>query len=78
MHNWVQFGDNTFMVIFKIKKIREAKKITLYKLAQETGISRAYLRNLENNKNCNPTILVLCKIAIALKVDIKDLFDFVP
>lgn len=62
------------MIIFVIKEIRENKNITLYRLSKLTGLSRTYLRNLENNINANPTVSVLEKISIALNVDIKDLF----
>lgn len=62
------------MVIFNIKKIREKKNITIYKLSKITGLSRTYIRNLENNKNVNPTINSLFSISNALNVDIKDLF----
>lgn len=62
------------MQIFVIKMLRTSKNITLYKLSKETGLSRTYLRNLENNKAFNPTILALEKIAIALNVNIKQLF----
>lgn len=62
------------MIIFVIKKIRENKCISQYKLSHITNISRTYIRNLENNKNCNPTMNVLFSIASALEVNIKDLF----
>lgn len=62
------------MVIFVIKDIRNKKNINLYKLSKVTGLSRSYLRDLENNKKHNPTISSLSKIAIALNVSIKDLF----
>jgi transcriptional regulator with XRE-family HTH domain len=62
------------MQIFVIKKIRESKNITLYKLSKETGISRTYLRDLENNTKFNPTLLMLEKISNALNVKLKDLF----
>lgn len=62
------------MVIFNIKTIRIKKRITLYKLSKLTGLSRTYIRNIENNKNINPTIFCLFKIANALEVNIKDLF----
>lgn len=62
------------MQIFVIKMLRTSKNITLYKLSKETGLSRTYLRNLENNKTFNPTINVLEKIAVALNVNIKQLF----
>lgn len=62
------------MIVFNIKNIRKQKEITLYRLEKLTGISRAYLYRLENNKTTNPTISTLYKIAIALNVNIKDLF----
>lgn len=62
------------MQIFVIKMLRTSKNITLYKLSKNTNLSRTYLRNLENNKTFNPTMLVLEKIARALNVSIKQLF----
>lgn len=62
------------MIIFNIKRIREVKNITIYKLSKTTGLSRTYIRNLENNKNANPTINSLFSISNALDVNIKDLF----
>lgn len=62
------------MIVFKIKEIRETKNITLYYLSKNTGISRTYLRALENNKKSNPTIQTLYKIALVLDVNVKDLF----
>lgn len=63
------------MIVFKIKDIRENKNISLYTLSKSTKITRSYLRDLENNKKCNPTLQVLCKIAESLNVNVKDLFD---
>lgn len=62
------------MLIFNIKNIRLNKNITLYNLSKKTGLSRTYLRNMENNINTNPTLSVLEKISTALDVNIKDLF----
>lgn len=62
------------MFIFNIKKIREDKNISLNKLNKLTGISRAYLFDLENNRKFNPTLAMLEKIAEALDVNIKELF----
>lgn len=62
------------MQIFMIKMLRTNRNMTLYKLSKETGLSRTYLRNLENNKTFNPTLLTLEKIAKALDVNIKNLF----
>lgn len=62
------------MVIFVIKNIRKRKNINLYRLSKLTGITRSYLRDLENNKKNNPTLKTLTQIANALDVNIKDLF----
>ena len=62
------------MFVFVIKQLREKKKITQYRLSQMTDISRTYIRNLENNKPCNPTMHILELIAEALEVNVKDLF----
>lgn len=64
------------MYVFVIKLLRRSKNITLYKLSQVTGISRTYLRKLENNNVFNPTMQILNKIANALDVTIKDLFYY--
>ena len=69
------FGSN-FMYVFVIKPLRKSRNITLYGLSKSTGISRTYLRNLENNKVFNPTMKILDKIANALDVTIKDLFYY--
>lgn len=62
------------MFVFAIKNIRLNKKITIYELSKSTGLSRTYIRNLENNKRTNPTLKVLLDIANALDVNVKDLF----
>lgn len=62
------------MFIFVIKELRKNKNISQYKLSQMTDISRTYLRNLENNKKCNPSMHILSLIAEALEVNVKDLF----
>ena len=62
------------MLIFVIKKIRKSKNISLNKLSIATGISRAYLFDLENNRRMNPTFSVLERISEVLNVNIKELF----
>lgn len=64
------------MYIFAIKPLRKSRNISLYELSNLTGVSRTYLRNLENNKSFNPTLFILDKIAKALNVTIKDLFYY--
>lgn len=62
------------MIVFNIRNIRKSKKISLRKLSDMSGISRAYLYDLESNRRFNPTLFILQKIAEVLEVDIKDLF----
>lgn len=62
------------MFVFVIKNIRKNKNLSLYKLSQMTGISRTYLRDLENNKKFNPSVSTLEKISSALDVNVKKLF----
>lgn len=62
------------MYVFNIKNLRKSKGISLNKLHQMTGVSRAYLHDLENNRRFNPTLFILQKISEVLEVNIKDLF----
>lgn len=62
------------MIIFRIKEIRMKKQISLKRLSEQTDISRAYLYDLENNRRINPSLRILTDIAIALNVNVKDLF----
>lgn len=62
------------MFVFNIRNLRKNKKISLRKLSDMTGISRAYLYDLESNRRFNPTLFILQKIAEVLEVDVKDLF----
>ena len=62
------------MIVFNIRNVRKNRKISLRKLSDITGISRAYLYDLENNRRFNPTLFILQKIAEVLEVNIKDLF----
>ena len=62
------------MYVFNIRNLRRSKGISLNKLHQMTGVSRAYLYDLENNRRFNPTLFILEKIAEELEVNIKNLF----
>ena len=62
------------MIVFAIKSIRVKKNVNLYQLSKHTGLTRSYLRDLENNKKHNPTLNTLEKIAKSLEVKVKDLF----
>ena len=59
----------------RIKYLRELKKLTQDKLAEKTGLSIDYIGKIEVNIN-KPGLRALIKIANALDVHIKELFDF--
>ena len=59
----------------KIRQLRAGKGLSLNKLAEEAGISKAYLSQLENSVSKQPSAEVLFKIASALGTTIADLLD---
>ena len=58
----------------KVKLFRTIKGWSQEKLALEAGIDRTYLPGIEKGER-NVSITVVEKLAIALKVEIKDFFD---
>ena len=59
----------------KIKQLREEKGVSLSKLAETAGISKAYMSQLENSVSKRPSAEILFKIASALGTTIADLLD---
>ena len=58
----------------KIKELRKQKGLSQEKLANLAEIDRTYLPTIEKGER-NVSIEVVEKLAIALNVQIKDLFD---
>jgi transcriptional regulator with XRE-family HTH domain len=58
----------------KIKQIREAKNLTLADLGKKTGLSKALLSRIENNRS-SPPIATLSRIALGLGVPISVFFE---
>ncbi len=59
----------------RIKVLREKAHLTQEKLAEKCGISLDYLGKIEVNIN-KPGLKTVLKLANALDVPIKELFDF--
>ncbi|MBQ4114786.1 helix-turn-helix transcriptional regulator [bacterium] len=59
----------------RVKYLREANNLTQEKLAELTGLSTDYIGKIEVNIN-KPGLRALIKIAEALNVHIKELFNF--
>ena len=58
----------------RIYEIRKEKSLSQEKLALKANIDRAYMHLIEKGKT-NVSIELIEKIAIALEIDIKDLFN---
>ena len=58
----------------RIRYFRELKGYTVNKLANLSGISQSYLREIELN-NKNPTIEMLSILCETLEISIKDFFE---
>lgn len=58
-----------------LKEAREFNSFTLRQIEEETGISNAYLSQLENDKIKNPSAQVLFKLASVYHVDLNTLLS---
>lgn len=58
----------------KVKKIRLDRGLSQEGLANEANLDRTYIPGIEKGER-NVSITVIEKLAIALKVDIRDLFS---
>jgi len=61
-------------VIIKLREIRIEKNISIRELSRKTGISKSHLNYIENGER-EPTISVIVRIALALGIDEKDLYE---
>lgn len=60
-------------VEIKIREVRESKNISLTQLSKTTGIAKSHLSNIERGEK-EPSISILVRIALALRVDEKSLY----
>lgn len=64
------------MIKYNLKKIREEKGLTKKELEKLSGVSDTHIGAIERNER-EMGLEVLCKLADALDVDIKELFDYI-
>ncbi len=61
---------------FKLKELREMRRMSYEQLAQKSGVARSYIQRIESNDNSvNPSARILCKLAKALDVSVEMLFE---
>ena len=58
----------------RITELRKAKNLSVNKLANLTGVSQSYLRDIELG-NKNPTVNFLALICSTLDISLRDFFD---
>ncbi len=61
-------------IIYKLKEAREQKNLSLQELSKRSGVAVDIIERTENNKY-EPYLLDMLKIAEALKVNVKDLYE---
>jgi XRE family transcriptional regulator of biofilm formation len=59
------------MIGYRVKSLREERKMSISELSAKSGVAKSYISSLERNLQTNPTILVLEKISriLCIKVD---------
>lgn len=57
-----------------LKYFRNKTKMTQCQLAEKSGLSQAYINELENGRKLNPSYMVLTKLADALGISTSELF----
>lgn len=63
------------MLGVKIKSARESKNMSIYELANKSGLSDSYLSRLENGQRKDPSISTVIKIVTALEISINDFIN---
>lgn len=59
----------------KVQKLRETKKYTKGRLSELAGLDYSYIGKIERCEK-SPNLRTIIKLADALEVPVKDLFDF--
>lgn len=61
-------------IIIKLKEVRERYNISLRELAKLTGISKSHLNYIEKGER-EPSLSTIIRIAVALNIDEKELYE---
>ena len=58
----------------KLKTTRKSKKISVYRLSQQSGVSETHIRDLERGDR-NPSFDTLNRLAVPLGLSLSELFN---
>ena len=64
------------VIILRLTRLCEKKKITINKLATLSGITQSTVENIMSGKTKNPKLKTLHKLAIGLDMTLSELLDF--
>ena len=68
-------NDSLILFAKRLKFLRNQRKLTLEKLSELVDMSPNHISKLEGART-NPSFPLISKLAYALNVEMKDLFDF--
>lgn len=63
------------LIGLRIKQLRRARELSQEELSEKVGISSKYLSSIERGKE-NPTLDTFIRLALALNVEISELFNY--
>lgn len=64
------------VIILRLTRLCEEKKITINKLATLSGITQSTVENIMSGKTKNPKLKTLHKLALGLGMTVSELLDF--
>lgn len=62
-------------VIYKVEEYRKMRGLSQRALALKSGVAKSTIADIESAK-IHPTVFTLCKLARALNVDVRELFEY--
>lgn len=62
-------------MVVKVREMREKRGMSMYELAKRTGLSKAFIWDLDRGNIKSPGIGSLTKIAKALGCEVTDLYE---
>ena len=60
---------------FRLQQVRISRQMTQAQLAEHGDTSERYIRKLESGGKCNPSAVILYRIARALEIPMEELME---
>ncbi len=59
----------------KIKALREKLGMSIYDIAESTGLAPSYVSNLERGEKTNPSLKTMQKISLVFNKNVEEVFE---